>query len=373
MYLSVDTPDHLRACPTGAFSLNIEPEWRDCLQVALSFHLLACYYIRRKISLQRRNKHRMALQFGVLVPQGWTMDLARIKDPVEAYETMTSVAQTAEEVGFTSAWLVDHFHTVPYPSQEVAFECWTSTAALARDTKTIRIGQMVSCNSYRHPALLAKMASTVDVLSHGRLNVGIGAGWYEHEYRAYGYVYPEAPQRLRQLREAVQIMLAMWQEEEAHFEGASYQVHGAINQPKGVQRPHLPLLIGGDGERVTLKLVAQYADACNVGDDPTTVKQKLAVLQQHCAQVGRDYASIHRTSSTLCLLADSDEQALALLPAERKASLGAWVHTALIGSPETIRQRIAAYEAAGVQELVLRFIDGTNLEALRCFAKECFA
>ena len=315
----------------------------------------------------------MALQFGVLVPQGWTMDLAQIKDPVEAYETMTSVAQTAEEVGFTSAWLVDHFHTVPHPLQEVTFECWTSTAALARDTKTIRIGQMVTCNSYRHPALLAKMASTVDVLSHGRLNVGIGAGWYEHEYRAYGYVYPEAPQRLRQLREAVQIMLAMWQEEEAHFVGASYQVHGAINQPKGVQRPHLPLLIGGDGERVTLKLVAQYADACNLGDDPASVKQKLAVLQQHCAQVGRDYASIHRTSSTLCLLADSDEQALALLPAERKASLGARVHTALIGSPETIRQRIAAYEAAGVQELVLRFIDGTNLEALRRFAKECFA
>jgi F420-dependent oxidoreductase-like protein len=310
----------------------------------------------------------MTLRFGLLVPQGWTMELAGITDPVEAYETMTRAAQTAEEVGFASVWLVDHFHTTPYPSQEVTFECWTSTAALARDTRTIRIGQMVTCNSYRHPALLAKMASTVDVLSHGRLTVGIGAGWYEQEYCAYGYAYPDAPARLRQLREAVQVTLAMWQEQEASFEGASYQVRGAINQPKGVQKPHIPLLIGGDGEQVTLKLVAQYADACNVGDDPASVQQKLAVLQQHCERVGRDYGQIRRTSSTLCLIADSDEQALARLSADRKARLGSTVQTALIGSPETIRQRLAAYEAAGVQELVLRFIDGTDLKALRRFA-----
>jgi F420-dependent oxidoreductase-like protein len=312
----------------------------------------------------------MALKFGLLVPQGWTMDLASIKDPIQAYEMMTKVTQTAEEVGFTSAWLVDHFHTIPHPSQAVTFECWTSTAALARDTSTIRIGQMVTCNSYRHPALLAKMASTVDVLSHGRLNFGIGAGWDEHEYRAYGYEYPDAPLRLRQLREAVQITLAMWTREEAHFEGTYYQVRGAINQPGGVQKPHIPLLIGGDGEKVTLKLVAQYADTCNVGGDPVSMKQKFAVLKEHCKAVGRDYESIHRTSSTICLMADSDEQALALLPAERKARLGNRVNTALIGSPETIRQRLAAYEDAGVQELLLRFADGTSLEAIRRFAKE---
>ncbi|HEX4203725.1 MAG TPA: LLM class F420-dependent oxidoreductase [Ktedonobacteraceae bacterium] len=312
----------------------------------------------------------MTLQFGVLVPQGWTMDLASINDPVEAYETMTRVAQTAEEVGFASAWLVDHFHTIPHPSQEVTFECWTSTAALARDTSTIRIGQMVTCNGYRHPALLAKMASTVDILSHGRLNVGIGAGWYEQEYRAYGYGYPDAPQRLRQLREAAQVILALWQEEEAHFEGVSYQVRGAINQPKGIQQPRIPLLIGGGGEQVTLKLVAQYADGCNVGNDPATAKQKLAVLKRHCERMGRDYENIHRTSSTVCLLADSDEQALAQLPADRKARMGNAVQTALIGCPETIRKRLAAYEEAGVQEVVLRFVDGTNLEALRRFAKE---
>ncbi len=315
----------------------------------------------------------MALKFGLLVPQGWTMDLARIKDPVEAYETMTSVAQTADEVGFASAWLVDHFHTIPHPTPEVTFECWVTTAALARDTRTIRIGQMVTCNGYRHPALLAKMASTVDVLSHGRLNFGIGAGWYEHEYRAYGYDYPDAPERLRYLREAVQVIRTMWTQEEATFEGKYYQVRGAINQPKGVQQPHIPLLIGGSGEKVTLKLVAQYGDACNVGDDPATMKQKFAVLKEHCETVGRDYESIHRTSTTFCLMADSDEQALEQLPAERKASLGKSVTTALIGSPETIRQRLATYEEAGVQELLMRFVDGTNLEGIRRFAREFIA
>ncbi len=315
----------------------------------------------------------MALKFGLLVPQGWTMDLARIKDPLEAYETMTSIAQTAEEVGFASVWLVDHVHTIPQPSQEVTFECWTSTAALARDTRTIRIGQMVTCNSYRHPALLAKMASTVDVLSHGRLNFGIGAGWSEQEYRAYGYAYPDAPERLRQLREAAQVILTMWQEQEARFEGRFYHVRDAINQPKGVQQPHIPLLIGGDGEKVTLKLVAQYANSCNVGDDPTTVKQKLAVLKQHCETIGREYESIRRTSTTFCLIDDSDELARAQLPAGRKARIGNKVTTALIGSPETIRQRLDAYEEAGVQELVLRFVDGTDLKALRRFAKEFIA
>ncbi len=315
----------------------------------------------------------MPMQYGISLPQGWMMDLVSIKDPVEAYETMTSVAQTADEAGFTSAWLVDHFHTVPQPTQEVTFECWTTTAALARDTKRIRIGQMVSCNGYRNPALLAKMASTVDVLAHGRLNFGIGAGWYEHEYRAYGYEYPDAPTRLRYLREAVQVILAMWTQEEAHFEGKYYQVRGAINQPKGVQKPHIPLLIGGGGEKVTLKLVAQYGDACNVSGDLATIKHKFDVIKQHCEAVERDYDSIHRTVTTFCALADTDEQAQALVPDAIKARFGSAISNTLIGSPETVRQRIAAYEEAGVQELLIRFPDQTNLENIKRFAREFIA
>src|SRR5579884_1194543 len=312
----------------------------------------------------------MALKFGVSLPQGWTMDLTDIKDPVQAYEAMTSVAQTADEYGYESVWLVDHFHTVPRPAQEVTFECWTTTAAVARDTKRIRIGQMVTCNSYRNPALLAKMASTVDVLGHGRLNFGIGAGWHEHEYRAYGYEFPDAPTRLRQLREAVQVILAMWTQEEAHFEGQYYQVRGAINQPKGVQQPHIPLLIGGAGEKVTLKLVAQYGDACNIMGDFATLQHKFAVIKQHCEAMGRDYNDIHRTSSTLCIIGDTDEQALEAVPGRMKGlvpadQLSSILASSLVGSPDTIRKRIAALEEAGVQELILAFPDATRLDSIR--------
>src|SRR3989440_11593602 len=258
----------------------------------------------------------MAVQYGLLVPQGWRMDLVGIADPVEAYETMTRVALEADALGYDSIWLFDHFHTVPTPTQEVTFECWTSTAALARDTKRVRIGQMVTCNGYRNPALLAKMASTNDVLSRGRLDFGIGAGWYEHEFRAYGYDFPDGPTRLRQLRDAVQIILKMWTDDEAVFEGRYHQVHGAINQPEGVQKPHIPLLIGGGGEQVTLKLVAQYADACNISGDVPTIQHKLAILKQHCETVGRDYESIHRTAAVACAIGETDEEARAKIPAE---------------------------------------------------------
>lgn len=312
----------------------------------------------------------MTMKFGVMVPQGWRMDLADIADPVEAYEAMTRVGQEAEALGFDSIWLYDHFHTVPVPTQEVTFECWVSTAALARDTKTVRIGQMVTCNGYRNPALLAKMASTVDVLSHGRLDFGIGAGWYEHEYKAYGYDYPDAPERLRYLREAVQVILAMWTQEEAVFEGKYYHIQGAINQPKGVQKPHIPLLIGGGGEKVTLKLVAQYGDACNVGGDIETIQHKFAVIKQHCETVGRNYADIHRTSSTACIMGESEEAALAQLKPFERQMLEMLRRSALIGTPEAVRQRLNEFEEAGVQELILTFPNITKLESMRTFAHE---
>jgi F420-dependent oxidoreductase-like protein len=317
------------------------------------------------------HEEMMTMQFGLSLPQGWAMELANIKDPIQAYEAMTGVAQAADELGFASVWLVDHFHTIPHPSQEITFECWTTTAALARDTQRVRVGQMVTCNGYRNPALLAKMAGTVDVLSHGRLNFGIGAGWYEHEYRAYGYDYPDAPDRLRRLREAVQVILAMWTQEEAIFEGKYYQVHGAINQPKGVQKPHIPLLIGGGGEKITLKLVAQYGDACSVNGDWEMIKHKFAVLKQHCEAVGRDYESIHRTAGALCAIAENDQQAQAKIPDGLRDRPVA--HGALIGNPDTIRKRLDELEAAGVQELILGFPDVLQLDSLRLFARAFIA
>jgi len=312
------------------------------------------------------------MDFGVIVPQGWRMDLVGISDPAEAYEAMSRVAQEAEALNFHSIWLYDHFHTVPTPTQEVTFECWTSTAALARDTKRVRIGQLVTCNSYRNPALLAKMASTVDALSHGRLDFGIGAGWYEEEYRAYGYAYPETRERLQRLREAIQVILAMWTQDEANFEGTYYHVRGAINQPKGVQKPHIPLLIGGEGEKVTLRLVAQYGDACNIGGGIANIKHKLAVLKQHCDELGRDYNSIRRpTLVDACAIAATEEQAIAKLTPAQREDLESLRQTELIGTPAMIRQRLAQYEEAGIQEIVVRFVDATQLESIRLFAREC--
>jgi len=315
----------------------------------------------------------MALKFGLIVPQGWRMDLVGIPDPVEAYETMTRVAQEAEALGFDSIWLFDHFHTVPTPTQEVTFECWTSTAALARDTQRVHIGQMVTCNGYRNPALLAKMASTVDTLSHGRLDFGIGAGWYEHEYLAYGYDYLDAPERLRHLREAVQVILAMWTQDEAVFEGQYYHVRGAINQPKGMQKPHIPLLIGGGGEQVTLKLVAQYGDACNLGHlDVEGLEHKFSILKKHCDEVGRDYNSIRRTVLFNCAIAETDEEAMAKSrPFQRNIPSGRIREQALVGTPDVIRKRLEEIEQAGAQEIILYMPDSARLEAVRMFAREC--
>src|SRR5260370_19971979 len=289
------------------------------------------------------------MDFGVIVPQVWRMDLVGISDPSEAYETMTRVAQEADALGYPSIWLYDHFHTVPTPTQEITFECWTSTAALARDTRRVRMGQMVTCNGYRNPAVLAKMASTVDVLSHGRLDFGIGAGWYEQEFKAYGYDFPDGPTRLRQLRDAVRIIRAMWSEEEAVFEGKNHSVHGAINQPKGVQKPHIPLLIGGGGEQVTLKLVAQYGDACNIGHlNNEGLARKFAIIQKHCEDVGRDYNEIHRTVLFNSAIAKTDEEAIAKSSYYLRNVPADQLHErALVGTPDAIRKRITEIEQAG--------------------------
>ncbi|HET9920081.1 MAG TPA: LLM class F420-dependent oxidoreductase, partial [Ktedonobacteraceae bacterium] len=310
------------------------------------------------------------MDFGIIVPQGWRLELGSYTDPVEAYEAMTRTAQEAENLGYRSLWLYDHFHTVPIITQDMLFECWTTTAMIARDTKRARIGQLVTCNSYRNPALLAKMASTVDVASHGRLELGIGAGWFQEEYLAYGYDYPGAKERLQRLGEALQVILAMWTQEEASFAGRYYHIQGAINQPKGVQKPHIPILIGGGGEKVTLRLVAQYANACNIGGDIPTIKHKLAVLKQHCEAIGRDYNSIRRTTLIdYCSIAETEEAALAKFsPLERgDADL---MNGALVGTPETMRQRLAEYEEAGIQDLIVRFVDAPkSLDSLRLFAQ----
>jgi F420-dependent oxidoreductase-like protein len=312
----------------------------------------------------------MSVKFSVFLPTGFTFDFMGIADPVDAYATMTQIAQVADESGFETLWLADHLNAA-MPAQATVFEAWISLAALARDTRRVRLGTLVSGNGYRNPAHLAKMASTLDVLSNGRLAFGIGAGWLESDYVGYGYEFGDAPERLRKLREAVQIIKALWTEQEATFEGKYYQVHGAINQPKGVQAP-IPMLIAGAGEKVTLKLVAQYGDACNVMESPEELVQKYAVLKRHCDDLGRDYDSILKTTCTFCVITDTDAEAQAMIPPWAPAvfpgDLGSY---GLIGTIDTIRERIAGYEAAGVQELVISFGQAVESpDVLRRFAAE---
>ena len=298
----------------------------------------------------------MALQFGVFVPQGWRMDLVEIEDPVEKYEAMTRVAKTVDTMPiFDSIWVYDHFHTVPTPELESVFECWTITSALARDTQRVKVGQMVTCLGYRNPALLAKIASTVDVLSHGRLYCGIGAGWYEHEWRAYGYGFPEQRDRMRAFREATEIIVKMWTEDYPTFEGEYYTINKPINEPKGVQKPYPSLWIGGGGEQITLKLVAKYGNACNVGGDPDTLRHKFEVLRQHCDTTGRNYDDIIRSSNANIFPiqpGDDPEKATEKARAALNMSYADFAQQALVGTPDQLVPQLQAKIDAGVNYLI---------------------
>jgi F420-dependent oxidoreductase-like protein len=300
----------------------------------------------------------MSVRFGVFVPQGWKMDLTAIKNPVDQFEAMTNVAKEADEqTQFDSIWVYDHFHTVPEPTMNTTFECWTITATLARDTSRIHVGQMVTCNGYRNPALFAKIASTVDVASHGRLYAGYGAGWYEDEWRAYGYGFPETKERMAMFREGVEIIHKMWTEDKPTFSGKHYTIDGPINEPKNAGGHKIPLWIGGGGEQVTLKLVAKYADACNVGGgNPETIRHKLDVLRQHCETQGRDYGEITKSTSfdILPIAPGADpEQATARIRESRGGvSFGDFSKGVRIGTPEQLAEPLQAAVDAGAGYLI---------------------
>ena len=305
----------------------------------------------------------MAVKFGVFVPQGWRMDLIDIDNPVDQFEAMTNVAREADEnTGFDSIWVYDHFHTIPEPTMNTTFECWTITATLARDTKRINVGQMVTCNGYRNPSLFAKIASTVDVASHGRLYAGFGAGWYEHEWRAYGYGFPETKERMAMFREAVQIIHKMWTEDKPEFSGKHYSIDGPINEPKNAGQKKVPLWIGGGGEKVTLKLVAKYGDACNVGGgNPETIGHKLEVLKRHCERQGRDYDEITKSSSFVVLPiapgADPEQASATVRKHLGGMSFDDFSKATLVGSPEMIAERIQAGVDAGI-DYAINYIPG---------------
>jgi F420-dependent oxidoreductase-like protein len=314
------------------------------------------------------------MQFGGFVPQGWRMDLQGI--PVEdQWETMAGVGRRLEAAGYDSLWLFDHFHTTPVKSLEPTYECYTLLTALAGVTSTIRLGQMCTCNSYRPPSMLAKITASLDVISGGRLDLAIGAGWYQEEYLAYGYEYPSDGTRLAQLREAVEIITRMWTEDDVHFEGTHYTLEGAVNRPRPLQQPHPPLWIAGGGEKVTLRLVAEKASYSNLAVTPDDFRRKSEILDAHCEDVGRDPAEIIRSVYLQCVVGDSESEIRAA--AERAAEqsrvttdqwFGARFNAA--GTVEQVIEKIQAYRDAGSEYAVVYFPDAAWGDSIERFAAD---
>jgi len=307
--------------------------------------------------------------FGVFIPQGWKMELSTIPDPEGKWAKAVEIATLAEELGYDSLWVYDHFHNVPRPAHEAVFECWTTLAAISQRTSRIRLGQMVGCNSYRQPSLLAKITSTLDVISGGRLDWGIGAGWYENEYQGYGYEFAPPRVRIGMLREAVEIVRSMWTEPETTYDGRYYQLRRANCDPKPLQRPHPPVLIGGGGEQLTLRVVARLADRSNFGGKPHEFAHKCEVLKQHCKEVGRDYDEIEKTMSGEVFVRQTEAE---LVAAGSKSLWGepleSWREGNLVGTPDQVAEKIQRYVELGCTSFMPWCSDYPSDETVRLLA-----
>ena len=286
------------------------------------------------------------MKFGIHNPS-WVLG----PDPVEAFEAVKAKALWAENHGFVWFSVMDHLIQIPGVGapDEPFLEGWTVLSALAAVTSHIRLVTLATSVGYRNPAHLAKIAAGVDLISRGRLTLGIGAGYFETEYRQYGWEFPPKPAtRIRQMEEAVRLILAMWTEKRTTFHGRYFHVEDAILEPKPVQKPRPPVMIAGGGEQLTLRAVARLADACNVGGEPDMVRHKLSVLRAHCDAAGRDYDAIEKTHNNSWLIA-RDEAAVAA-KRERLAARGP-----LRGFAGTVSQAIdliGQYRDAGVQLLI---------------------
>ena len=277
------------------------------------------------------------------------------------FDTMLAVVQACEQAGLDSVWMADHFMfpDEAHPEKEVPImECFTVLGALAARTSRIRLGELVTGVPYRNPALLAKICATLDVISHGRSIIGLGAAWHEPEFTAYGWPFPSLAERMERLEEAVQLVDRMLTQRPASFTGKHYAIQNAYNDPLPVQKPRPPILIGGSGERVTLKLVARYADYCNVFGDPATVAHKFAVLRQHCADAGRPYESITRSNHVGILIA-RDAAELAVKQQQHPNFDG------IVGTPDVILTRLQEYAAIGSQYVTFNLAEGDDIAAIQ--------
>ena len=232
------------------------------------------------------------MRVGLMVPQGWKGEYDGW-EPRAAWARSIEIARDAERLGFESLWVFDHFTTVPEPTDEITFESFTMLGALAQATGRARIGHMVVCTGFRNPALTAKMSSTLDVISGGRFELGIGAGWKEDEWVAYGYGFPDTPTRLAMFRDHLEVITRMLAPGRATYHGEHASAQGAINVPKGLQQPRVPIVVGGNGRRVTFRLAARFADELNmVFLDPVAAAESMVVARERCEEIGRDPASL---------------------------------------------------------------------------------
>jgi F420-dependent oxidoreductase-like protein len=265
--------------------------------------------------------------------------------PSQPYSDVLKLARHVEQTGWDGIWYADHFMpnaedtSAPWP------EAWITLAALGAQVPRLRVGTLVVGNTYRHPAVLAKMAATLDHITGGRVVLGLGSGWQENEHRQYGIPFYSVGERLQRLDEACSVIKLLFSQTKASFDGRFYQLADASLEPKPLQNP-LPLLIGGGGERVTLRITAQHADEWNVWGTPEVLAHKMAILDQHCADLGRDPRSIKRTAVALLFM--SEDQAF--LDKMRAAKI-AQPH--LLGTVDDIRERVREYEALGVDELIV--------------------
>ena len=265
-------------------------------------------------------------------------------NPRSDYEATKTLAQHAEATGWDGIWLADHF--LPDEDELIpVHESWITLAALARDVPRVRLGTLVAGNTYRHPALLANMVATLDNLSDGRVVLGLGAGWQQNEHEAYGLDYGTTGSRLDRLEEACQVLKGLFGNDYFDFDGDHYQMQRAALEPKPKQAK-LPLMIGGGGEKRTLRITAQYADEWNVWGDVAILKQKMAVLDQHCEDIGRDPDEIERSAVALLFLSDNEKY----LQRMRAADIAM---PTIIGNVSEVVDVVAALQEAGVKELII--------------------
>jgi F420-dependent oxidoreductase-like protein len=293
---------------------------------------------------------------GTFVPQGWKREFDGL-DSRTAYRTMIETAQACERAGYDSIWLYDHFHSVPPPPIATpVFECWTSMMALAERTERVRLGQMVTCTPYRNAAYLAKVSSCIDVASGGRLEMGIGAGWYWDEFNSYGYGFPEPRERIGYLADTVEILKRMWSDEKATYEGRYASVKDAFCDPKPLQTPHPPLWIGGGGVKKTLRVVAEHADYSNFSGKPHEWVVKRDVLRGHCENIGRDEAEVRSLLDRYpSLWGEANDS-------RREGGL--------IGTVQEVVDKIGTYVELGASGFINWYPDYPSNESMERFAAE---